>query len=101
MRGAVNQTSDGLALNIKGKVVKVKTVVLQDVAINGKLRGVVTEATEKVIRPHAEVSRWNRLRYVCSIGKYVDVQTRQPVTEAQAAYLVGNDIYYLPATAQN
>jgi hypothetical protein len=96
MRGAVNQTKDGLALNIKGKTVKVKTVVLQDVAINGKLRGIVTEATEKVIKPKREVSQWNRLQYVCSIGKYVDVRTKEPVTEAQAAYLVGKDIYYLP-----
>jgi len=96
LRGAVNQTHDGLRLNIKGKVVKVQTVVLQDVAIKGKLRGTVTEATEKVFRPHAEVSRWSKLRYVCSIGAYVDVYTREPVTNAKAAYLVGRDIYYLP-----
>lgn len=96
MRGAVNQTKDGLALNIKGKTAKVKTVVLQEVSINGKLRGIVTEATDKVIKPRAEVSRWNKLQYVCSIGQYVDTRTKQPVTEAQAAYLVGQDIYYLP-----
>lgn len=96
MRGAVNQTSDGLALNIKGKTVKVMTVVLQDVAINGKLRGIVTEATEKVIKPKYEVTRWGKLQYVCSIGKYVDTRTKEPVSQAKAAYLVGKDIYYLP-----
>lgn len=95
MRGAVNQTKDGLNLNIKGKTVKVKTVVLQDVDINGKLRGVVTEATEDFIKPKHDVSRWPKLQYVCSIGKYVDTRTKEPVAKAQAVYLVGKDIYYL------
>lgn len=96
MRGAVNQTKDGLALNIKGKIVKVKTVVLQEVSINGKLRGIVTEATDDYIKPRHEVTRWAKLQYVCSIGKYVDTRTKEPVSQAQAAYLVGTDIYYLP-----
>lgn len=96
MRGAVNQTKDGLALNIRGTTTKVKTVVLHDVSINGKLRGTVTEATDKVIKPRHEITRWDKLQYVCSIGKYVDTRTKEPVTSAKAAYLVGTDIYYLP-----
>lgn len=96
MRGAVHQTKAGLALNIKGKTVKVQTVVLQDVAIKGKLRGTVTEATEKYFAPRHGVQEWSKLKYVCSIGQYVDIHTREPVSQAQAAYLVGRDIYYLP-----
>lgn len=96
MRGAVNQTKNGLALNIRGTTTQVRTVVLQEVAINGKLRGIVTEATDKVIKPRHEVTRWSKLQYVCSIGKYVDTRTKEPVFQAQAAYLVGKDIYYLP-----
>lgn len=97
MHGAVNQTKDGISVNVRGKSVKVGTVVLEDVAINGKLRGRVTETDDKVIKPRSEVARWNKLQYVCSIGQYVDTRTKQPVTKARAAYLTGKDIYYLPA----
>lgn len=96
MHAAVNQTADGLSVNIKGKTVKVGTVVLQNVAINGKLRGTVVETNDNVVKPRKEISRWSKLQYVCSIGKYVDTRTKEPVTEAQAAYLTGKDIYYLP-----
>lgn len=95
MRVAVNQTNDGLSVNVKGKTVKVMTVVLQDVSINGKLRGVIVETNDNVVKPRKEVLKWSKLQYVCSIGKYVDTRTKEPVTEAQAAYLVGKDIYYL------
>jgi hypothetical protein len=98
MRGAVNQTKDGLAVNIKGKTVQFKTVVLTDVDINGKLRGVVEETHDEVVRPRRDVSQWNKLRYVCSIGKYVDTRTGEPVRKARATYLTGKDIYYLPVS---
>lgn len=97
MRGAVNQTADGLAVNVKGKTVKVKTVVLHDVAINGKLRGIVVETNDNAVTPRKAVAGWSKLQYVCSIGKYVDTRTKEPVFEAKAAYLVGKDIYYLPS----
>lgn len=100
MRGAVNQTRDGLNLNMRGKTVKFGTVVLQDVAINGKLRGIVTDTNEKVVKPRGDVRNWGKLLYVCSIGQYVDTTTREPVTEAKAAYLAGRDIYYLPVTTK-
>lgn len=97
MRVAVNQTRDGLALNFKGKVVKLGTVILEDVDINGKLRGRVTETNDNVVKPRAEVSRWAQLQYVCSIGKYVDVRTKEQVTKARAVYMAGKSIYYLPS----
>lgn len=99
MRGAVNQTNDGLSVNFKGKTVKVKTVVLQDVDINGKLRGTVVETNDNIVKPRKDVANWGKLQYVCSIGKYVDTRTKLPVTEASAAYLVGKDIYYLPVSS--
>jgi len=97
MRVAVNQTRDGLALNFKGKVVKLGTVILEDVDINGKLRGRVTETNDNVVKPRAEVSRWAQLQYVCSIGQYVDVRTKEQVTKARAVYMAGKNIYYLPS----
>ena len=98
MRGSAVLTNDGIALNLRGKTVKVGTVVVEHVKLRGKIRGTVTEAIDKVVLPHAEVSRWNRLRYVCSIGEYVDLDTREPVREARAVYMVGRKMYYLPQT---
>lgn len=101
MRAAVNQNKDGLSVNVRGRTVQFSTVILQEVDINGKLRGIVVETNDKVIKPRSDVARWNKLRYVCSLGQYVDTTTREPVTKAKAAYLVGKDIYYLPVEGSN
>lgn len=98
MRGSAVLTKNGIQLDLRGKTVKVGTVIVENVRLNGKVRGNVTEAIDKVVWPYAEVARWNRLRYVCSIGKYVDVETREPVEEARAVYITGQKMYYLPLT---
>lgn len=96
MRAAATVTSTGIAVKYKNKTVKAETVVMHNVDISGMLRGVVTETIDKAIRPNKAVAGWPKLQFVCSMNKYVDTATKQTVTEAQAVYMVGRTIHYLP-----
>lgn len=73
------------------------TVLLTNVHIDASLRGEVIEAREKRIRPHKAVAEWPMLLYVNSLGRYVDKESGEVISNAKAVYMYGSSIFYLPA----
>lgn len=72
------------------------TVLLTNVSIAANLRGKVVEVQEKRIKPRKAIATWPKMRYTSQAGTYLDTLTGEPVKRAQAVYMCGPAIHYLP-----
>lgn len=80
----------------QAKVERAGTVLLTNVSVAANIRGDVVETSERRVKPRQTVLSWPKMRYVSSIGSYVDVRDGHRVERAKAVYIVGPSIYYLP-----
>jgi hypothetical protein len=75
------------------------TVLLTAVSIAANIRGDVLEVSDRRVSPRQAIRNWPKLRYVSSIGSYIDIDKGTKVEKARAVYMVGTKIYYLPEAA--
>lgn len=88
-----------MAHKSQAKEQRAGTVLLTNVTVSANIRGEILEVSERRVKPKAEIRAWPKMRYVNTIGSYVDVKDGHKVESAKAVYMVGTQIYYYSEAA--